>query len=90
MKSFYKVLLLSFLILSACTNNSPSLPDIVPAEKNLTIFMLNDIHGQIDNFAKVKYLVDEEKKNTNVLLTSAGDIFSGNPIVDNYPQKGFQ
>ncbi|KGL64045.1 5'-nucleotidase [Polaribacter sp. Hel1_85] len=74
--------------LTACSKETNSII-IDPVEKNLTIFITNDIHGSIDNFAKVKYLVDEEKKKTNVLLTNAGDIFSGNPIVDNYPEKGF-
>lgn len=57
--------------------------------KNLTIFFINDQHGQIDNFSKIKYLVDEEKTKTNVLLVCAGDIFSGNPIVDQYKEKGY-
>ncbi len=26
---------------------------------------------------------------TNVLLVCSGDIFSGNPVVDNHPEKGF-
>ena len=88
MKSFYKYLLVSFLTLTACSNGPSSLPEEI-TEQKLTIFITNDIHGKIDNLAKVKYLVDEEKKTTKVLLTNAGDIFSGNPIVDNYPQKGF-
>ncbi len=84
-----RFLLLSFLfVIISCTSGPSSLP-IESIDKKLTIFITNDIHGKIDNFAKLKYLVDEEKKKTNVLLTNAGDIFSGNPIVDNYPQKGF-
>ena len=90
-KTYINHLLRAFvfsLLIISCTNESSSLP-IESTDKKLTIFILNDIHGQIDNFAKVKYLVDQEKTKTNVILTSAGDIFSGNPIVDNYPQKGF-
>ena len=89
MKLLHKILLLLVLVLSACTNGSSSteIPDAT--DKKLTVFITNDIHGKIDNLAKLKYLVDEEKKKTNVLLTNAGDIFSGNPIVDNHPQKGF-
>lgn len=56
---------------------------------NLTIFCVNDVHGQIDNFAKVKYLVNAERLKTNVIVTSAGDLFSGNPVVDNYDPKGY-
>ena len=83
------MLLLSFVFIAiSCSNNDSITPTESQTEK-LTIFILNDIHGQIDNFAKVKHLVDKEKEKTNVLLTSAGDIFSGNPIVDNYPEKGF-
>ena len=56
---------------------------------NLTIFFVADQHGQLENFAKIKHIVDLEKQKTNVLLVCSGDIFSGNPVVDNYPQKGF-
>ena len=90
MKKFFQLLFL-FIFIISCTNNTVTTTSEIEEnlEKKLTIFILNDIHGQIDNFAKVKYLVDQEKTKTNVLLTSAGDIFSGNPIVDNYPQKGY-
>ena len=83
MKRFFQLLTILFILVSCSKDNE------LDTTENLTIFILNDIHGQIDNFAKVKHLVDEEKTKTNVLLTSAGDIFSGNPIVDNYPQKGY-
>ncbi len=55
----------------------------------LTIFHVNDMHGQLENFAKIKHIVDEARLETNVLLVSAGDIFSGNPIVDQYSEKGY-
>ena len=57
--------------------------------KNLTIFFVNDVHGQLDNFSKVKHIIDIEKQETNVIITCAGDIFSGNPIVDIYSPKGY-
>ncbi len=88
MKPFFKIFILSFLYLTACSQDKATIIEN-STEKKLTIFITNDIHGKIDNFAKVKYLVDQEKEITNVLLTNAGDIFSGNPIVDNYPEKGF-
>lgn len=88
MKHYFKLFLFSFLLISACSKETTKGIES-SEEKNLTIFITNDIHGKIDNFAKVKHLVDQEKKHTNVLLTNAGDIFSGNPIVDNYPEKGF-
>ena len=57
--------------------------------KNLTIFFINDQHGQLDNFSKIKHIVDEEKQITNVIVACSGDMFSGNPVVDNYPEKGY-
>ena len=57
--------------------------------KNVTIFFVNDVHGQLDNFSKIKHIVDLEKETKNVIVTSSGDIFSGNPAVDNHPEKGF-
>lgn len=57
--------------------------------KQLTIFFVNDVHGQIDNFSKLKHIVDAERENNDVLLVSSGDIFSGNPVVDNAEEKGF-
>ena len=62
---------------------------ISESSKEINIFHINDQHGQLDNFSKIKHIVDEEKKLTNVLLVCGGDIFSGNPVVDNHPQKGF-
>lgn len=57
--------------------------------KNLTIFFINDQHGQLDNFSKIKHIIDEEKQETNVIVACSGDMFSGNPVVDNYPKKGY-
>ncbi len=56
--------------------------------KNLTIFFVNDQHGQLNNFSKIKHIVDLEKLETNVITVCSGDMFSGNPVVDNHPQKG--
>jgi 2',3'-cyclic-nucleotide 2'-phosphodiesterase (5'-nucleotidase family) len=47
------------------------------------------MHGQLNNFAKIKHIVDEAKLETNVLLVSGGDIFSGNPIVDQFSDRGY-
>ena len=55
----------------------------------MTIFFVNDQHGQIENFAKIKHIVDQEKKNSDVILACSGDIFSGNPVVDNHPEMGY-
>ena len=86
-------LLLFISILASCskssdTPNSPEIPeDLNP--KHLTIFSVNDVHGQIDNFSKIKSIIDKERESTNVLVVSGGDLFSGNPVVDNHPEKGY-
>jgi 5'-nucleotidase / UDP-sugar diphosphatase len=59
-------------------------------ETQIIIFHTNDSHAQIHNFAKLAALVNEERaQNPNVLLLSTGDVFSGNPLVDNYDPPGY-
>ena len=50
----------------------------------------NDMHGYIDKYAQMKPIVDSIRSvNDNTLLISAGDMFSGNPVVDKYPEAGY-
>ena len=86
MKKTLQILLLVLISFSACKKDP-----ITPADQvqELTVFFVNDMHGQIDNFSKVKYIIDEERQNTDVLVVCTGDIFSGNPIVDIYDPQGF-
>ena len=79
------IILLVILSVAGCKKDNSNEPFI----KNLTIFFINDQHGQLDNFSKIKYIVDKEKQEGNVLVACSGDIFSGNPIVDNYEEKGY-
>lgn len=86
-KVFYKLVIVSALtlsILSSCENRKKQ-----DSETELTIFFINDNHAQIDNFSKIKYIVDEAEEEGNVIVVSAGDMFSGNPLVDFYEEKGF-
>lgn len=76
--------LLLTVFLSACENRNKG-----EQEKNITIFFINDNHSQIDNFSKIKDIVDEAEEKGNVIIASAGDMFSGNPIVDFYEEKGY-
>lgn len=56
----------------------------------VVIISANDMHAKIDNFPKFKALVDDLRKQyENVLVFSAGDNFTGNPVVDQFPDKGF-
>lgn len=73
-------------IFSGAVNCSSKQQD---TETKITLFHVNDAHSRIDQFAKIAWLVNEEKKkNPNVFFLNAGDNFSGNPIVDQYEPKG--
>lgn len=92
MKFTFKYILISVLtiFIFSCSKESDKTVIIPESSLNkLTIFHINDQHGQLNNFAKIKDIVAKEKKETNVLLVCSGDIFSGNPVVDNHPEKGF-
>jgi len=56
----------------------------------ILILHTNDMHSRIDNFGKLAYLADSLRKTHKyVFLVATGDNFTGNPIVDMYPDKGF-
>lgn len=60
-----------------------------PAETRIVIFHSNDIHGKIDNFAKVAAIIAREKQGSaDVYYFCAGDNFTGNPIIDQYEPPG--
>lgn len=60
------------------------------AQETVVIFAINDPHSHIDNFPRLKSILDTERANNNkVFFVSGGDIFSGNPIVDYHPNKGY-
>jgi len=58
-------------------------------KSDITIFFINDHHSQIGNFSKIKHIIDEAEEKGNIIIASAGDMFSGNPIVDFYEEKGY-
>ncbi len=60
-----------------------------PAESHVVIFHTNDVHGRIDNFAKVAAILDAERKTgADVFFFSAGDNFTGDPVIDRYDPPG--
>jgi 2',3'-cyclic-nucleotide 2'-phosphodiesterase (5'-nucleotidase family) len=60
-----------------------------PADAHIVIFHINDIHGKIDNLAKVAAIIDAERANgTDVFFFCAGDNFTGNPVIDLYDPPG--
>jgi 2',3'-cyclic-nucleotide 2'-phosphodiesterase (5'-nucleotidase family) len=82
-------LLVSFFAISCSKDTTNSILPVEEDVKELTIFHINDQHGKLDNFSKIKYIVDKEKEQTNVIVVCSGDIFSGNPVVDNHEFKGY-
>lgn len=94
--AFMTTILLSLFaaVLSACSSGTDPLPKVEPTPPKsfteIVIFSVNDVHGRIYNFPKLKTLLDQEReKSDKVFFVSAGDLFSGNPIVDFHPDKGF-
>ena len=83
---------LVIILLWSCGNETTS-PNSVqePALETteVVLFALNDMHGKIDRFSKVKPFIDQAKEASDkVFFVSGGDVFSGNPIVDFHPEKG--
>ncbi|MFO8234556.1 MAG: hypothetical protein R6U04_04010 [Bacteroidales bacterium] len=85
MKKFLYPLLLAFLILSFTSCNQKD-----SNENQIVILHTNDMHASIENMDKLAaYKEKIEKQYEDVFLVDAGDIFSGNPIVDFYEKKGY-
>ncbi|MHB8054656.1 MAG: bifunctional metallophosphatase/5'-nucleotidase [Candidatus Aminicenantales bacterium] len=85
--------LLSVLLLSALAAGIGCAPAALlspaPGETRVVIFHSNDVHAKIDNFAKVAAILERERKRgADVYYLSAGDNFTGNPIVDRYDPPG--
>lgn len=60
-------------------------------ERKLEIVILhvNDMHARIDKLPYLASMVKSyQQKYKHVFLFSAGDVFSGNPIVDKFSEKG--
>lgn len=56
----------------------------------IVILHTNDMHAKIDNMAKIAFQIDSIKSlYKNVFVVSAGDMFTGNPIVDKYKTPGY-
>ncbi len=74
------LLIAGIFIFSACEEQ----------ETRVIIFHTNDSHSQLDNYPALAWLVNNEReREEHVFLVSAGDIFSGNPVVDFYEPRGY-
>jgi len=60
-----------------------------PASQQITILAINDMHANIDYFPQFAAIIDSFRSlYPDLLLLSAGDNQTGNPINDQYPEKG--
>ena len=86
----YKAFFLFFAIFALFSTHNPSLAQKHKKTTEILILHTNDMHSRIDNFGKLAYLADSLRKiHKYVFLLAAGDNFTGNPIVDMFPDKGF-
>lgn len=80
----FAVLLLSLFLFPSCAGIDGTL-----VEERIVIYHFNDVHGKIDNFAKVADIIGNERKSgAEVYVFSAGDNFTGNPVIDQYDPPG--
>ena len=86
----YKSLFLFLAVFSLFLTNNPLVAQKHKKSTEILILHTNDMHSRIDNFGKLAYLADSLRKTHKyVFLLAAGDNFTGNPIVDMFPDKGF-
>ena len=61
----------------------------IEQERRLTIVAVNDMHAALDQFPRFAFMVDSLRRiYPDLLLVSAGDNQTGNPVNDQYPTKG--
>lgn len=67
----------------AVTETPTAEEDTIAEDFTLRILHTNDIHASIDDFANISYFLNEQRSEVDhSLYLDAGDIFSGNPVVD--------
>lgn len=85
-----KTLFLFIAVVAIFSTNNSTFAQKHKKSTEIIILHTNDMHAKIDNFGKLAYLADSLRKTHKyVFLVAAGDNFTGNPIVDQYPDKGF-
>jgi 5'-nucleotidase len=81
-------LVLAIGLFSACSTGKKATTGD-RGERQAVIFAVNDMHATIDNFPKLAYIVDSLRAiYPDMLLVAAGDNQTGNPVNDQYPEKG--
>lgn len=76
------------MIVSSCGTMGRKAP-IRKSDRQITILAVNDMHAAIDNFPRLGYITDSLRViYPHLLLLSGGDNQTGNPVNDQYPEKG--
>ncbi len=90
-KSLFQKLILAFLtigFLFACSTGKKAIT-FKQGTKQAIIFSVNDMHASLDNFPKFAFIVDSLRAiYPDMLLIGAGDNQTGNPVNDQYHEKG--
>jgi 5'-nucleotidase / UDP-sugar diphosphatase len=75
-------------LLCACSSGKKAV-SVRQVEREAVIFAVNDMHATIDNFPKLAWIVDSLRiVYPDMLLVAAGDNQTGNPVNDQFPEKG--
>lgn len=87
-KSLSFFLLLFIVVFASCQSEKQG-SDGGSDLKEIVIISTNDMHAQLTKFPAFATFVKQKRtEHENLLLVDAGDRFSGNPYVDNAPEKG--
>lgn len=86
-KQFALILMLGLLVTSCGV--SRKVEKVPTPTKTVEILAVNDMHAAIDNFPRFAYMVDSLRAlYPDMLLFSGGDNQTGNPVNDQYAEKG--
>lgn len=87
-KVLWALVLLGALLMGCNTSQYAKVTQL-PQERTLEILAVNDMHAALDNFPRLAFIVDSLRATyPNLLLVSGGDNQTGNPVNDQYPEKG--
>lgn len=88
-KLLWAIILLGTAFLMGCSTSQNAQVEGLAKERTVEILAVNDMHAAIDNFPRFAFIVDSLRETyPNLLLVSGGDNQTGNPVNDQYPEKG--
>ncbi len=88
-KVLWALVLLGTALLMGCNTNQNVKVTPLPQARTVEILAVNDMHAALDNFPHFAFIVDSLRDTyPDLLLVSGGDNQTGNPVNDQYPEKG--